>query len=87
MKVGEIVRMKSAVVQFGNAKARGSATMKAMPGRQMFFLFLGAYDPENPDSFQPRDILKTMGWIPGPALQAEIDADAAQVSGQPGEKS
>jgi hypothetical protein len=77
MKVGEVVRMKSAVIQFNNGKARGSMTMKAAPGRQMYFIFLGGYDPEAPDDFQPRAILKVMGWIPGPALQAEIDADAA----------
>ncbi|MDB5937497.1 MAG: hypothetical protein JWQ01_4841 [Massilia sp.] len=77
MRPGEVVRMKSAAIQFDNAKARGAATMKAAPGKQMYFIFLGGYDPENPDAFQPREILKAMGWIPGPELQADIDADAA----------
>ncbi len=76
MNIGDLVGMKSAVVQFGDGvKIRGSATMKAPTGRQMVFLFLGSRDMKDPGSFSGREVLAQMGWIPGPALQAELDAE------------
>ncbi len=76
MKIGDTVNMKSAVVQFGGAKVSGSMTVKAVPGRQMVFLYLGGMDMKNPGDFNGRAALAAMGWIPGPAFQAELDADA-----------
>lgn len=81
MKIGEIVRMKSANIQFGSEKVRGSMSMKAVAGKEMAFIYIGGYDPKAPEDFHPQEILRQMGWIPGPDLQAEIDADTAAAIG------
>lgn len=81
MKVSDTVEMKSATLQFGTPKHRGSVTMKAVKGRHMVFLFLGSRDvtqdgTENSVKFSAREVLKSMGWIPGPELQAQFDAES-----------
>jgi hypothetical protein len=42
MKIGEIVRMKSANIQFGSEKVRGSMSMKAVAGKEMAFIYICA---------------------------------------------
>lgn len=81
MNFGDVVSMKSAVVQLGDGvKIRGSATMKPHTGRQLVFLFLGSQDMANPGAFSARAQLKRLGWIPGPELQAQFDAEAQEAT-------
>lgn len=82
MKAGEVVAMKSAVCQIGDGvKLRGSATIKPnTKGHFLYFLALGALDPTKPaaeDGLVERFklVLGQMGWVPGPALQAQFDAE------------
>lgn len=78
MNTGDVVEMKSATVQFGGPAMRGSCVMKPMQkGHHMFFLSLGSMDPEAPDLDRFERVLRALGWIPGPELQAQIDAESA----------
>lgn len=78
MQIGEVVEMKSATLQFGNEKMRGSFSVKPPTGRRMVFLYLGNLDPKAPDSFSAQAVLRKMGWMPNPEFQAQLDAEAAQ---------
>lgn len=76
MNIGDVVAMKSATLQYGGPTARGSVTMKPMQkGHHMFFLNLGSMDPAAPDRDRFERVLRALGWIPGPELQAQIDAE------------
>ena len=62
MNSGEVVRMKTAKLLFGNAEVRGEASFRAPKGKRIAFIVLGSEDDDGTNPIDAEEMLRSWGF-------------------------